>query len=32
MSTIHLRPFVLSGVLLALAGCSWFGKGEFRER
>jgi hypothetical protein len=32
MSTIHLRPFVLSGVLLALAGCSWLGKGEFRER
>jgi hypothetical protein len=23
---------VLSGVLLALAGCSWLGKGEFRER
>ncbi len=32
MSTIHLRPFLLSGVLLALAGCSWLGKGEFRER
>ena len=32
MSTIHLRPLVMTGLLLALAGCSWFGRGEHRER
>lgn len=32
MSTIHLRPLLLTGLLCALAGCSWFGKGELRER
>jgi hypothetical protein len=32
MSIIQLRPLVLSGLLLALSGCSWFGKGEMRER
>ena len=32
MSTIHLRPLIMAGLLCTLAGCSWFGKGELRER
>ena len=32
MSTPHLRPLVLAALLLSVAGCSWFGKGELRER
>jgi hypothetical protein len=32
MSTIQLRPLVMSGFLLVLAGCGWLGKGELRER
>lgn len=32
MSTIHLRPLIVAGLLCTLAGCSWFGKGEMRER
>lgn len=32
MSTLHLRPLIVIGLLYTLAGCSWFGKGELRER